>query len=399
MKKLLQGLAVSALALALGLSTASIANATYGTIPSGATAVKGTGSNFSPAGWSPVFDLAQGQPESQVAYWHFVDSGTNANKQPSAKSMELWFNGGANVFDWTPSMGFTTNGGGKNAGWVLRTPHTWTLSGGYLLPALNQFNLSGYVNLYTGPTTGSLTTHIDAMLQQNQDTYQPVWQRTYQPEWQLTYQPEWQRTYQPEWQLTYQPQWQRTYEPIWQQTYQPYYVSTYARPVSTGGNDTLVSRLTYTSDTSASAVPVNGGTFKNGHTYVAINVSDASLPGGVNVPIGDSSFNSNGKKTPSQYNNPIGYDYNVSIVNGKLTVSFNSDLISASVGAYVEGSLVTGKNGRVDADASFPGNAPKHYPDSVTLDVPANNGTVYLYVHIDGQTLKWYSGPYAFVGY
>ena len=196
---------------------------------------------------------------------------------------------------------------------------------------------------------------------------------------------------------TYQPVWQKTYQPVWQKEFQPYYIPTFTKAISSGGSDTLVTRLEY-SGTDAKAVPTNGGTFKNGHTYVAVNVKAASVEGGVWYGIADSSSNSNGKKTPAEYNRPIGYSYNVEIKNGKLIVSFDDRLISASVGAYVVGSLKDNK-GNIDADKAFPGNAPKHYPNTVTVDVPANDGTVYLYFHLEGG-LKWYTtGEYVFAGW
>ena len=157
---------------------------------------------------------------------------------------------------------------------------------------------------------------------------------------------------------------------------QKYLVPVFTKKVNTE-TGTLVTRLTY-SDNTKKAKPVDGNAFKNGHTYVAIDVAKASQDGGIWYTIADSSKN-NGKKTPSEYNRPIDYKYNVSIKDGKLTVSFDDQLVSASVGAYV-----------VTNPINFPGNAPKHYSNSVTVNLPKNNGTVYLYTHI--SSVSWYAG-------
>ena len=157
---------------------------------------------------------------------------------------------------------------------------------------------------------------------------------------------------------------------------QKYLVPVFTKKVNTEIG-TLVTRLTY-SDNTKKAKPVDGNAFKNGHTYVAIDVEKASQDGGIWYTIADSSKN-NGKKTPSEYNRPIDYKYNVSIKDGKLTVSFDDQLVSASVGAYV-----------VANPSNFPGNAPKHYSNSVTVNLPKNNGTVYIYTHI--SSVSWYAG-------
>ena len=389
------------IAIVLFLSTWNTAVAAGGLdIPAGATQVKGDGSSFDHKVWTNTFDISG--DAADVAIWHFVDSGTDSSTPPIATEMKLLFNE-SDVFSWNPGMGFSTNGGGNNPGWVVITPIDWVLTDGYLLPALGQFNLSGYVKVagYRTPKTGSLAVSVDATKEYTKLTYQPYWQKTIEPQWQKTYQPMWQKTLEPQWQKTMQPVWQKTIQPIRQVTYQPYLAPVYEKKVSSGGSDTLVTRLTY-SGTDAKAVPTNGGTFKNGHTYVAVNVKAASAPGGVQYTIADSSYNSNGKKTPSEYNRPIGYQYTITMSGGKLTVSFDNRLISASVGVYVSDTLVVDKKGVTDADSSFPGNAPKHYPNSVTVDAVDKNGDgiVYAYVHIEGGSLTWYTtGKYELVGY
>ena len=366
-------IAVSSWALA-SLTTAHAADGYGGlTIPAGATEVKGTGSAFDTKGWTNVFDLSNGAPD--VAFWHFVDSGTDSGTAPIATSMTLLYTCG--TFEWTADMGFSTNGGGNNPGWVVMTPLDCTLLDGYLLPAINQFNLSGYVKApgYRQPTLGALTVSADATLSYELTTTQPVWQKTIQPVW------------------------QKTVQPVWQKTIQPLDAPAYEKKVSTGGTDTLVSRLTY-SGTDAKAVPSNGYVFKNGHTVVTLDMAKATSAAGQWITIADSSYNANGKKTPSEYNRPIDYQYNVKVAGNVLTISFDGRLISASVGAYAACSLVADKKGNVDIDASFPGNAPKHYANGVSLTLPAGCAQVYLYTHFEGGSLTWYTtGNYEFVGF
>lgn len=136
---------------------------------------------------------------------------------------------------------------------------------------------------------------------------------------------------------------------------------------------TLVTRLNY----NAKNNPINGGAFNNGHTYVEVDVAQAMSPEGIWFEIADSSKKT-GKKTADEFNIPIGYFYNVRIVDGMLIISFPDDLAYVNVGAYV---AVHPKG--------FPGNAPSHQPGGVTVPLPANAGAkVLLYTHIDG--LAWY---------
>ncbi len=169
--------------------------------------------------------------------------------------------------------------------------------------------------------------------------------------------------------------WERDLYEYYQREGQKYEIPVFERKINSVPG-TLVTRLTY-SDNTRKAVPVNGGAFNNGHTYVKLNVAQASQEGGVWYQIADSSPN-NGKKTPAQYNRPIGYWYNVRIVDGKLIISFPEDLAFANVGVEV-----------VLDPSLFSGNAPKHYSGGVTVDLPAGYGdVVYMYTHIDG--LGWY---------
>ena len=426
MRKLGGVLLSSVMVAAMAFATAVPAMAAGGqTVP-----LKGTGTDFSGT-WQNTFTL--GAPVgTNPSSWHLVYTGNNVS---DITYMQITFTNGY-VFVWNPSMGFSTNSGGNNPGFVIIAPYDWkiNLAGSYLVTNDTKnvnFNISGF-HQGSSDTKGAIEPALEAYQQYNLTTIQPVWQQTIQPVWQKTYQPMWQKTIQPIWQKTtepiwqktiqpvwqktiqpvyqktiqpvwqkttqpvrqktVQPVWQQTIQPVWQKTYQPYQVPTFTRPTAQV-SDTLVTRLTYSNNT-ASAVPVNGGVFKNGHTYVAVNVAAASAPGGVWLPIADSSYNSNGKKTPDQYNKPIGVMYNVQISGGKITISFGPEVISASVGAYAVGAL----NG--NADKAFPGNAPKHSSMSYTLDMPATTtgGMIYLYVHLEG--IKWYTSmTYQFAGW
>ena len=133
--------------------------------PAAPVCAKGSGSSFDIKGWQNTFDMADGATVG-VAYWHFVDSGTNANKTPSATSMTVQFVDAAGVdvpFIWSADKGFSTNGGGKNPGWVIVTPIEWTLdlANTCVNTALNQFNLSGYTKV-PAPVALSIVPEIPA---------------------------------------------------------------------------------------------------------------------------------------------------------------------------------------------------------------------------------------------
>ena len=165
--------------------------------------------------------------------------------------------------------------------------------------------------------------------------------------------------------LTYKEIRQREITQIWQKEITPIWGPVFEKKTSFNEEGTLVSR--------------SDSAFGNGHTYVAVDVAKASAAGGVWFEIADS----------SPKNRATGYYYNVQIADEKLTISFDSRLISANVGAYV-----------VNDSGQFPGNAPSHHGSSVTVDMPAGYGeTVYLYFHNEGG-IKWYTtGKYEFVRY
>jgi len=350
--------------------------------------LKGSGANFTTAGWQNVFYLGGADTAANPSAWHLVYTGDNAG---AITSMQVTFTNGQ-VFKWDPSKGFSTNGGGNNLGWIIVAPADWAIayvdkgnnneSASFLVTAeagnLN-FNISGF-HQGTAAGLGSVQAAVNATLDYTLTTTTQSYQRTIQPIWQKTYRHVAQNT-------IYQ---------TWQKTTQTTYIPSFKRPTASY-DTTLVTRLKYTNETSATATPTNGGSFtgsQNGQTYVTLNVADLLTAGarGFDYPIGDSSPN-NGKKTPAQYNLPVGASYNVRLDGDKLVISWVGDsttgLIGWSIGAYVQNKV-----------SEFPGNAPKHVSTQpFEVKMPANYGaTVYLYVHF--ASLSWYtSGNYLFTGW
>ncbi|MDR0782850.1 MAG: hypothetical protein LBE83_03720 [Propionibacteriaceae bacterium] len=352
MKKVLATMTflITAAAVTLSGATATAADGDTQVID-----LKGTGSSFNES-WNNTFAVGGAENASNPSMWHLVYTGNNP---ADVTEMQLTFADGT-VFDWTPALGFSTNNGGNNPGWVILAPAGWEIASGFLITKdLTQvnFNISGFnKGVPDKPVNGALTFEFDITAQHKEVTTQEVRQKTIQP--------------------------------IWQTTIQRYERPVFYQPKTTYNNNTLVTRLDYSSNL-ASAVPTNGVTLNNGHTVVAVNIAAASAPEGVSVEIADSSFNANGKKTPAEYNSPIGYSYNVQIANGQVTISFDDSLVSASVG--VEASAYN-KECKNKNDTNCVGaNAPAHFANSVTVDLPKGaSDIVYLYVHI--ESISWLPG-------
>lgn len=303
-----------------------------------------------PLGLSPDPD----DPASDFSYWHFVAP----QSKPAAARITFETTDGVPVtWEVFPS----TADDQHPEHYAVITPSGWKLLDGvsYAPTAANNFNLShsgrheaqlGSVTVTASAAPWRLETTPHAYYDRAVDLYyvRPVY-----------------HTYQ------------RPVSDVFQRPAQRYLVPVFERVLAGAHDGTLVTRLTY-SGSDAKAAPVNGGAFKNGHTYVALDVAAASREGGVWFPIADSS-KTNGKKTPDQYNRPVGYDYNVQIADGMLTVSCGDDLAYASVGAFVYASA--------PRDAK---SAPAHESGSVTLPLPEGCGdTVWLYVHF--ERLGWYA--------
>ena len=116
--------------------------------------LKGTGSNFTET-WQNVFYLGGTANEDgeDNNIWHLVYTGNNVDL---ITEMQLVFTNDE-VFKWDPSMGFSTNKGGNNPGWVVVAPYDWVLD--YVSSGNNnvsdcfvvtgeggniQFNISGF---------------------------------------------------------------------------------------------------------------------------------------------------------------------------------------------------------------------------------------------------------------
>ena len=123
-------------------------------------------------------------------------------------------------------------------------------------------------------------------------------------------------------------------------------------------------------DQTKTLVSKSGLAWNNGHTVVKVNVSEASLDG-ERFQVADS----------SPYNRAVDAWYVVTITDGMLTVSMESNVTKANIGAYVWDQF----------PESF-GNAPNHVGLSVTIPMPEEyNEFVYLYFHNEGG-MEWKSG-------
>ncbi|MCL2472869.1 MAG: prealbumin-like fold domain-containing protein [Treponema sp.] len=113
--------------------------------------LKGSGSQFAWENWKNVFFVDGATMANQG--WHLVYSGKNFN---AITSMQITFTNGV-VFNWTPDMGPSVNGGDNNMGWVIYAPDDYVIayvnkgnnneSGSFLTTTESgnlNFNISGY---------------------------------------------------------------------------------------------------------------------------------------------------------------------------------------------------------------------------------------------------------------
>ena len=100
--------------------------------------------------WNGIFYLGGAEVLANPQIWHIVYSG-NVDSV-SYMQLDFGFNG---LFEWEKGDGFSTNGGGKNPGWVIYAPADWALvyvnnnnndqSDSYVVASdSGQFNISGY---------------------------------------------------------------------------------------------------------------------------------------------------------------------------------------------------------------------------------------------------------------
>lgn len=318
--------------------------------------------------------------DEDYSFWHFVDSG----KQSQYVMITFETPTGLQEYKVTPSTKINANDKDTNQHYAMITPSSWKLINAvdYTKSDLNaQFNLS---HSYRHEVNGKVNVQAKVQTYAFEKTPHEYYERTitqnytrnvhdiYEKEIQDIYQREVQDKYAREVKDIYK----RDVYDVYERYAQKYLIPVFTKKLAGEYNGTLVTRLNY-SDKTVKATPTNGGAFKNGHTYVAVDVNKASSDEGVWYTIADSSKN-NGKKTPDQYNRPIDYQYNVRIKDGKLIITGDERLAYASVGAYVYASI--------PKDAK---NAPKHSQGIVSVELPKNcDDTIYLYTHF--ENIGWY---------
>jgi len=114
--------------------------------------LKGDGSEFTDK-WNNVFYLGDAEDLDDPQMWHLVYTGDNMD---AITAMQLDF-GENGIWEWEPDMGFSTNNGGNNPGWVVAAPTDWVLvyvnqgnnneSDSFVVTEEGgniQFNISGY---------------------------------------------------------------------------------------------------------------------------------------------------------------------------------------------------------------------------------------------------------------
>ena len=115
--------------------------------------LKGSGNSFNGDGWKNTFKVTENVGQYPNV-WHLVYTGNNF--KPDVTAMQLTFTNGE-VFEWTPDMGPSVNGGGNNPGWVIYAPYDWAIayvdkgnkneSGSWLITNDTKninFNISGF---------------------------------------------------------------------------------------------------------------------------------------------------------------------------------------------------------------------------------------------------------------
>ena len=97
--------------------------------------LKGSGSTFKES-WNNTFimdpDNAEWDETLSPTVWHLVYTGDLVDKKTGKDTgevteMQLTFTNGYE-FKWNPGMGYSTNGGGNNAGWVILAPAGWEIA-------------------------------------------------------------------------------------------------------------------------------------------------------------------------------------------------------------------------------------------------------------------------------
>ncbi|MDR0373395.1 MAG: hypothetical protein LBI79_07570, partial [Nitrososphaerota archaeon] len=308
--------------------------------------LKGSGSNFNMAGWQNIFYVGDAESNADPSVWHLVYSGKIFN---AITYMQITFTNGE-VFEWTPDMGPSVNGGNNNMGWVIVAPADWEIayvnkgnnndSGSYLITEESsnpQFNISGFHKGTPDPKFGSLEVTVNVDKRHKVIVLQDVYQGTTQD--------------------------------VYQGTIKNTYIPIFERKVITSGTGTVTSFL---GDNT-------GGRFNNGMVWFAIDVEKAKT---------------DGYTFGIAYSNPanthLGYYYNIAIVNNQLVLSFDDRFISA-----LEATAKVYNAPPSSHDNS--GHTRLNAGQTITVNLPAGHSdTVYLYVHFN--TVSWYSVEYSFTG-
>ncbi|MDR1992740.1 MAG: InlB B-repeat-containing protein [Nitrososphaerota archaeon] len=127
--------------------------------------LKGTGSSFNSAGWQNIFYLDNAQQAANPSVWHLVYSGNNI---AAVSDMQITFTNGE-VFTWTPDMGFSTNAGGNNPGWIIVAPCDWVIA--YIDRGNN--NVSG--SFLVTEETDSVNFNVSGFHKGTPDAVEPVY--------------------------------------------------------------------------------------------------------------------------------------------------------------------------------------------------------------------------------
>lgn len=308
-------------------------------------------------------DIATNDPASDFSFWHFIDS---TGHSEYAYITFTTPDAGQNVCQIYPDAK-TGNEANAQLHYEVLTPSDWKLTGGYCVsdPLTDssdntQFNLShsgrheaevaevtvtANVNAYHNVTT-TTAYYNQNIIRKNTQFIHSVYNVP-------------------------------VYD-VYQYGEHDVYKPTFEKSVLKYGEDTLVTRLTYDEKTDA---PSNGGAFKNGHTYVKIDLNNMDEK--AEYVIADSSKKT-GKKTSAQYNRPL-------VINGeeakyvveKTTDENGNAALKVSVPEYTE--IPVRIHAEVVADPTdFDGNVGTHEDGSFTVTLPENSGVVYLYTHIEG---------------
>ena len=317
--------------------------------------LKGSGSSFKLDGWEHVFYMRLGSElGDHPTVWHLVCS-----KEPEKTTfMRITFTNGK-VFEWYPIMDFSTNGGGNNPGWVIVAPYGWEIdyidkgnnndSNSFLMTTSSanvQFNISGYSKGKPNdpdtppiippdePEFGSLVVYDDLVME----------------------------------------------EEYYKEFYQPLYQVNKAN-----ASNTLVSFANPTNPEVVLPFGVTGGFLSNGDngfTYLEID-TEKFESGSIGVAL---SNKSGGNSINPKYNSSIGYSFDLAIVDDKFVLTFDDNLIKASVTAIVLSTPVFNNVGQINGHTDVTAGGTFTAVDANGEYEITAGEKVYLFIHFAGMT-------------